>query len=130
MKYTTDVESTEEFFEKINKNRMFTCKKSSSGLSARYNGAFTLFANPKINLIKQSDKKVEIDILPSVSLIAVSVLFTLFFWAIGIAGIVLDKFSVPIVIVIFLLPSIIWIFQTALSRHINKLIISEIEKLI
>lgn len=130
MKYTTDVESTEEFFEKINKNRMFTCKKSSSGLSARYNGAFTLFANPKINLIKQSNKKVEIDILPSVSLIAVSVLFTLFFWAIGIAGIVLDKFSVPIVIVIFLLPSIIWIFQTALSRHINKLIISEIEKLI
>ena len=130
MKYTTDVESTEEFFEKLNKSRMFTCKKSISGLSARYNGTFTLFANPKINLIKQSDKKVEIDILPSVSLIAVSVLFTLFFWAIGIVGIVLDKFSVPAVIVICLLPSIIWIFQTALSRHINKLIISEIEKLI
>lgn len=130
MKYTADVESTEDFFEKINKNRMFTCRKSISGLSARYNGAFTLFANPKINLIKQSDKKVEIDILPSISLIAVSVLFTLFFWAIGIVGIVLDKFSVPAIIVIFLLPSILWIFQAVLSRHINHLIISEIEKLI
>lgn len=130
MKYTTDVENTEEFFEKINKNRMFTCKKSVSGQSARYNGTFTLFANPKINLIKHSDKKVEIDILPSISLIAISILFTLFFWAIGIVGIVLDKFSIPIVIVIFLLPSVIWIFQTALSRHINRLIISEIEKMI
>lgn len=130
MKYTTDVENAEEFFKKINKSRMFTCKKSISGLSARYNGTFTLFANPKINLIKHADKKVEINILPSISLIAVSVLFTLFFWAIGIVAIILDKFSIPVLIVIFLLPSILWIFQTALSRHINKQIIKEIEKLI
>lgn len=129
MKYTSDVENAEKFFEKINKSRMFTCKKSISGLSARYNGVFTLFANPKINLIKISDKQIEINILPCISLITVSVLFTLFFWIIGTVGIILNKFSIPIVMAIFLLPSIIWIFQTALSRHINKLIINEIEKL-
>ena len=58
MKYILDVANADEFFKKVKKNRMFSGEKSVSGLSLKYNGVFTLVANPKINLVKKNDTQI------------------------------------------------------------------------
>ncbi len=123
MKYILDVANADELFEKAKKNRMFSGEKSVSGLSLKYNGVFTLVANPKINLVKKSDTQIEIHILPGWLMPVIAAAFTLFFWALGITAIVTDKLNIPVIILVFLLPSLLWILQAVFNKVINKQII-------
>lgn len=123
MKYILDVANADELFEKAEKNKMFSGEKSVSGLSLKYNGVFTLVANPKINLVKKSDTQIEIHILPGWLMPVIAAAFTLFFWALGITAIVTDKLNIPVIILVFLLPSLLWILQAVFNKVINKQII-------
>lgn len=120
MKYILDVANADEFFKKVEKNKMFSGEKSVSGLSLKYNGVFTLVANPKINLVKKSDTQIEIHILSGWLMPVIAAAFTLFFWALVITAIVTDKLNIPVIILVFLLPSLLWILQAVFNKVINK----------
>lgn len=128
MKHTLTVNNTESYFERLENSKMFSCKKSMSGLSVRYNGIFTLIGNPKINLIKLSDTEIEIRILPGLLLPIVSAVFTIFFWALGTALLINSSLNTALIILIFLLPSIMWILQAFFNKTINKQILNELKK--
>lgn len=120
MKYILDVANADEFFKKVEKNKMFFGEKSVSGLSLKYNGVFTLVANPKINLVKKNDTQIEIHILSGWLMPVIAAAFTLFFWALGITAIVTAKLNIPVIILVFLLPSLLWILQAVFNKVINK----------
>lgn len=120
MKYILDVANADEFFKKVKKNKMFFGEKSVSGLSLKYNGVFTLVANPKINLVKKNDTQIEIHILSGWLMPVIAAAFTLFFWALGITAIVTAKLNIPVIILVFLLPSLLWILQAVFNKVINK----------
>lgn len=120
MKYILDVANADEFFKKVEKNKMFSGEKSVSGLSLKYNGVFTLVANPKINLVKKNDMQIEIHILSGWLMPVIAAAFTLFFWALGITAIVTAKLNIPVIILVFLLPSLLWILQAVFNKVINK----------
>lgn len=120
MKYILDVANADEFFKKVEKNKMFSGEKSVSGLSLKYNGVFTLVANPKINLVKKNDTQIEIHILSGWLMPVIAAAFTLFFWALGITAIVTAKLNIPVIILVFLLPSLLWILQAVFNKVINK----------
>lgn len=124
MKYILDVANADEFFKKAEKSKMFSGEKSVSGLSLKYNGVFTLVANPKINLVKKSDTQIEIHILSGWLMPVIAAAFTLFFWGLGITAIVTDKLNIPVIILVFLLPSLLWILQAVFNKVINKQIIN------
>lgn len=128
MKCRLTVADADKYFEKIQQNKMFSAEKSFSGYSLRYNGVFSLISNNKINLSKISKTEIEIDILPSAALILISVLFTAFFWVIGIIGIATAKLSIPLIIAVFLLPLPILVMQTLFHKSICRQIIDALKK--
>lgn len=128
MKYNLKVSDTDTLFEKVENSKMFTSKKSVSGLSVRYNGVFTIIGNPKINLIKISDTEIKVDILPGLMLTVIAIAFTILFWVLAVLAIVTKKLSAAAIILIFLLPSIIWILQYVFNKEIGKQVIEELEK--
>lgn len=128
MKYTLTLNDSEQYFEKLEKNKLFTCKKSISGLSLSYNGIFTLIGNPKINLNKLSDTEIEINIIPNAFLPIISIAFTVFFWILGALLLINTKLNIALIILIFLLPSVIWILQIIFNREVRKQILTELKK--
>ena len=128
MKCRLTVADADKYFEKIQQNKMFSAEKSFSEYSLRYNGVFSLISNNKINLSKISKTEIEIDILPSAALILISVLFTAFFWVIGIIGVITAKFAIPLIIVVFLLPLPIWVLQMLFHKSICRQIIDALKK--
>lgn len=128
MKKIIKIKSTQKLFDALENDSLFTCKKAVSGLNVRYNAVFTAIGNPKINLIKQSDTEVEIDILPNFLMILIAAIITLFFWAIGIAAIVKGKQNYAGIIISFLSPSIMWVIEYVYIKQMSKIIIEEIEK--
>lgn len=128
MKKTLNVYNANEFFNSIRNDEMFSVKEDEFGLTARYNGVFGLLESPRIRVTKLDEKSAQIIISPSILLIITSTFFTLFFWAIAILGIILNKLNTPIIIGVFLLPSIMWVLGIISSRKINKMILDEFEK--
>lgn len=128
MKKTINTKNATELFEKIKSDEMFRVKEDEFGLTARYNGVFGLLESPRIRVTKLDEKSAQIIISPSILLIITSTFFTLFFWTIAILGIILNKLNTPIIIGVFLLPSIMWVLGIISSRKINKMILDEFEK--
>ena len=128
MKKTLNVYNANEFFNSIRNDEMFSVKEDEFGLTARYNGVFGLLESPRIRITKLDEKSAQIIISPSILLIITSTFFTLFFWAIALLGIILNKLNTPIIIGVFLLPSIMWVLGIISSRKINKMILDEFEK--
>lgn len=129
MKYNLTVENADTLFDKVEKSEMFASERSVSGLSVKYNGVFTVISNPKINLIKLSDTEIRVDILPGFVFLLISILFTILFWAIAAAAIVMSRLNVPIIIIVFLLPSAMWILQHVFNKEIAKQVNEELLKL-
>lgn len=128
MRKTINTNNATELFEKIKSDEMFSVKEDEFGLTARYNGVFGLLESPRIRITKLNEKSAQIIISPSILLIITSTFFTLFFWAIALLGIILNKLNTPIIIGVFLLPSIMWVLGIISSRKINKMILDEFEK--
>lgn len=128
MRKTIKTKNTEKLFETLEGDSLFSCNKTVSGLSVKYNAVFTAIGNPKINLIKQSDNEVDVDILPNFMMISIAAIITLFFWAIGILAIVKGKENYAGVIISFLSPSVMWIVEYVYIKQMSKIIIDEIEK--
>ena len=128
MRKTINTKNATELFEKIKSDEMFSVKEDEFGLTARYNGVFGLLESPRIRVTKLDEKSAQIIISPSILLIITSTFFTLFFWAIALLGIILNKLNTPIIIGVFLLPSIMWVLGIISSRKINKMILDEFEK--
>lgn len=128
MRKTINTNNATELFEKIKSDEMFSVKEDEFGLTARYNGVFGLLESPRIRATKLNEKSAQIIISPSILLIITSTFFTLFFWAIALLGIILNKLNTPIIIGVFLLPSIMWVLGIISSRKINKMILDEFEK--
>lgn len=128
MRKTINTNNATELFEKIKNDEMFSVKEDEFGLTARYNGVFGLLESPRIRIIKLDEKSAQIIISPSILLIITSTFFTLFFWTIALLGIILNKLNTPIIIGVFLLPSIMWVLGIISSRKINKMILDEFEK--
>ena len=128
MRKTINVYNANEFFNSIRNDEMFSVKEDEFGLTARYNGVFGLLESPRIRATKLNEKSAQIIISPSILLIITSTFFTLFFWAIALLGIILNKLNIPIIIGVFLLPSIMWVLGIISSRKINKMILDEFEK--
>lgn len=128
MKFNLRVNDVDSLFEKVEKSKMFTSKKSVSGLTVRYNSVFTIIGNPKINLIKVADNEIKVDILPSILLMLIAAASTLFFWSVAVFAIVTSKLNIPVIIFVFLLPSLIWILQYVFNKEIAKQIREELEK--
>jgi hypothetical protein len=128
MKKIISTNDTQKLFDTLSSDSLFTCEKSISGLSVKYNAVFTAIGNPKINLIKLSDNEVEINILPNVLMIILALLITAFFWAIGIVAIVNSRMNLAGIIIAFLAPSIMWVVEYVFIKGISKIIIEEIEK--
>ena len=128
MKKTINVYNANEFFNSIRNDEMFRVKEDEFGLTARYNGVFGLLESPRIRITKLDEKSAQIIISPSILLIITSTFFTLFFWAIALLGIILNKLNTPLIIGVFLLPCIMWVLGIISSRKINKMILDEFEK--
>lgn len=128
MKCRLTVADADKYFKAIQQSKMFSAEKSFSGYSLRYNGVFSLISNNKINLSKISKTEIEIDILNSAALIVISALFTVFFWVIGIIGVITAKFAIPLIIVVFLLPLPIWVLQMLFHKSICRQIIDALKK--
>lgn len=128
MRKTINTNNATELFEKIKSDEMFSVKEDEFGLTARYNGVFGLLESPRIRITKLNEKSAQIIISPSILLIITYTFFTLFFWAIALLGIILNKLNTPIIIGVFLLPSIMWVLGIISSRKINKMILDEFEK--
>ena len=128
MKKTINTNNATELFEKIKSDEMFSVKEDEFGLTARYNGVFGLLESPRIRATLLDEKSAQIIISPSILLIITSTFFTLFFWTIALLGIILNKLNTPLIIGVFLLPSIMWVLGIISSRKINKMILDEFEK--
>lgn len=128
MKFNLTVSDTDTLFDRVEKSKMFASKKSVSGLTVRYNGVFTIIGNPKINLIKISDTEMKADIMPSLLILLIAAVSTLFFWAIAVYAIVTSKLNIPVILFVFLLPSLIWILQYVFNKEIAKQVKEELEK--
>lgn len=128
MRKTINTNNATELFEKIKSDEMFRVKEDEFGLTARYNGVFGLLESPRIRVTLLNEKSAQIIISPSILLIITSTFFTLFFWAIALLGIILNKLNTPIIIGVFLLPCIMWVLDIISSRKINKMILDEFEK--
>ena len=128
MRKTINTNNATELFEKIKNDEMFSVKEDEFGLTARYNGVFGLLESPRIRVTLLNEKSAQIIISPSILLIITSTFFTLFFWTIALLGIILNKLNTPIIIGVFLLPSIMWVLGIISSRKINKMILDEFEK--
>jgi hypothetical protein len=129
MKYLLEVSDTKEFFDKVEQDKMFTCKESVSGLNVRYNAVTTIVSNPKINLIEKSSTSVEIDIFSGVLMNVLCIAFTIFFWAIGIIAIVSNRLNLALIILTFLLPSIMWVLRFVFNKVVGKQIVDELRSL-
>ncbi|MCM1114206.1 MAG: hypothetical protein NC397_01770 [Clostridium sp.] len=130
MKQIIEVNNTDELFDKLKSHQMFTCKDSISGLNVRYNGVFTVIANPIINLIKVSETQLEVNIFSGAIMILLSVFITLFFWTIATFAVIQAKLPAPISIITYLLPAAIWILQYFFNRRIGRIIIKEITDIV
>lgn len=128
MKKIIETKSTDKLFEKIEGDPLFSCEKSVSGLSVRYNAVFTVIGNPKINLIRLSDTAVKIDILPNVLMLLLAVFITAFFWAIAFLGIFKGNFPLGGIITAFAAPSVLWVLEYIFISKISNLIVEEIVK--
>lgn len=128
MRKTINTNNATELFEKIKSDEMFRVKEDEFGLTVRYNGVFGLLESPRIRATLLDEKSAQIIISPNILLIITSTFFTLFFWAIALLGIILNKLNIPIIIGVFLLPSIMWVLGIISSRKINKMILDEFEK--
>ncbi len=128
MKKTINTNNATELFEKIKNDEMFRVKEDEFGLTARYNGVFGLLESPRIRILKLDEENVQIIISPSILLNITTTFFTVFFWAIAIIAIILNKLNMPLIIGVFLLPSIMWVLGIISSRKINKMILDEFEK--
>lgn len=128
MKKTINTNNADELFEKIKSDEMFKVKEDEFGLTARYNGVFGLLESPRVRILKLDEKSVQIIISPSILLNITATFFTVFFWAIAIIAIILNKLNMPLIIGVFLLPSIMWVLGIISSRKINKMILDEFEK--
>ncbi|MDE5963790.1 MAG: hypothetical protein K2G65_00105, partial [Eubacterium sp.] len=95
----------------------------------RYNAVFTVIGNPKINLIKLSDKSVRVDILPNVLMLLLAAAITIFFWVIAVLGIFKEGFPLGGIITAFVAPVFMWILEYIFTSKISEMIIEEIEKL-
>lgn len=129
MRKTIKTKDTEKLFEALESDSLFSCQRTVSGLNVKYNAVFTAIGNPKINLIKQSDTEIVIDILPNFLMILVAAIITLFFWAIGILAIVKGKQNYAGIMIAFLSPSVMWIVEYVYIKQMSKIIIDEIEKM-
>lgn len=128
MRKTIKTKDTEKLFETLESDNLFSCQRSVSGLNVKYNAVFTAIGNPKINLIKQSDTEIVIDILPNFLMISIAAIITLFFWAIGILAIVKGKQNYAGIMIAFLSPSVMWIVEYVYIKQMSKIVIEEIEK--
>lgn len=128
MKFNLTVRDADALFCRVEKSRMFASEKSVSGLTVRYNGVFTIIGNPRINLIKISDNEIKADIVPSFLILLIAAVSTLFFWAIAVYSIVTSKLNIPVIILVFLLPSLIWSLQYVFNKEIAKQVKEELEK--
>lgn len=129
MRKTIKTKDTEKLFEALESDSLFSCQRTVSGLNVKYNAVFTAIGNPKINLIKQSDTEIVIDILPNFLMISIAAIITLFFWAIGILAIVKGKQNYAGIMIAFLSPSVMWIVEYVYIKQMSKIIIDEIEKM-
>lgn len=127
MKYILNVSDADGFFEKVKRDKMFSWEKSTSGLNLKYNGVFTVISNPKITLIKNSDTEIEINIRSGLLVPIIATAFTLFFWAMGIIAAVTQKLSVPVIVIVFLLPMILWMLHFLFNKVIGKQIIEHLK---
>lgn len=128
MRKTIKTKDTEKLFEALESDSLFSCQRTVSGLNVKYNAVFTAIGNPKINLIKQSDTEIVIDILPNFLMISIAAIITLFFWAIGILAIVKGKQNYAGIMIAFLSPSVMWIVEYVYIKQMSKIVIEEIEK--
>lgn len=129
MRKTIKTESAEKLFEALESDSLFSCQRTVSGLNVKYNAVFTAIGNPKINLIKQSDTEIVINILPNFLMISIAAIITLFFWAIGILAIMKGKQNYAGIMIAFLSPSVMWIVEYVYIKQMSKIIIDEIEKM-
>lgn len=129
MRKTIKTKDTEKLFEALESDSLFSCQRTVSGLNVKYNAVFTAIGNPKINLIKQSDTEIVINILPNFLMISIAVIITLFFWAIGILAIMKGKQNYAGIMIAFLSPSVMWIVEYVYIKQMSKIIIDEIEKM-
>lgn len=127
MRYILETDNADSLFEKLKDGKMFSCEKSATGLRLRYNGVFTMIANPKILLVKKSEKQIEVNIISGIMLTVISLMYTAFFWALGAIAIIRDKLNAGLIIFTFLLPSLIWVLRLIFNRVISKQIIDEIK---
>lgn len=128
MRKTIKTKDTEKLFEALESDNLFSCQRTVSGLNVKYNAVFTAIGNPKINLIKQSDTEIVIDILPNFLMISIAAIITLFFWAIGILAIMKGKQNYAGIMIAFLSPSVMWIVEYVYIKQMSKIVIEEIEK--
>lgn len=128
MRKTIKTKDTEKLFEALESDSLFSCQRTVSGLNVKYNAVFTAIGNPKINLIKQSDTEIVVDILPNFLMISIAAIITLFFWAIGILAIVKGKQNYAGIMIAFLSPSVMWIVEYVYIKQMSKIVIEEIEK--
>lgn len=129
MRKNIKTKDTEKLFEALESDSLFSCQRTVSGLNVKYNAVFTAIGNPKINLIKQSDTEIVIDILPNFLMISIAAIITLFFWAIGILAIMKGKENYAGIMIAFLSPSVMWIVEYVYIKQMSKIIIDEIEKM-
>lgn len=129
MRKTIKTKDTEKLFEALESDSLFSCQRTVSGLNVKYNAVFTAIGNPKINLIKQSDTEIVINILPNFLMISIAAIITLFFWAIGILAIMKGKQNYAGIMIAFLSPSVMWIVEYVYIKQMSKIIIDEIEKM-
>lgn len=129
MKKIIETENADKLFEKLSDDPLFSTEKSTSGLNVRYNAVFTVIGNPKINLIKLSDKSVKVDILPNVLMLLLAAAITIFFWVIAVLGIFKEGFPLGGTITAFVAPVFMWILEYIFTSKISEMIIEEIEKL-
>ena len=128
MKKIIETDNADKLFEKLTDDPLFSTEKSTSGLNVRYNVVFTVFGNPKINLIKLDDTSVKVDILPNVLMILLAAGITLFFWVLAVLGILKDGFPLGGIITAFVAPVFMWILEYIFILKISKMIIEEIVK--
>ena len=129
MKKIIETENADKLFEKLSDDPLFSTEKSTSGLNVRYNAVFTVIGNPKINLIKLSDKSVKVDILPNVLMLLLAAAITIFFWVIAVLGIFKEGFPLGGIITAFVAPVFMWVLEWFFLSKMSKIIVEEIEKL-
>lgn len=128
MKKIIETDNADKLFENLTDDPLFSTEKSTSGLNVRYNAVFTVIGNPRINLIRLSDKEIRIDILPNVLMLLLAAAITIFFWVIAVLGIFKEGFPLGGIITACVAPVFMWILEYVFTSKISKIIIEEIEK--